>query len=137
MWGKLLEENIATFRCYDNISLAKCYVSPTPPSRTFAQERANKTVSSPADGRRKPTVCFCCRERLGTAKTLSAKKVVLRGNLSTNRAVSRRPAENERIPQDKQRFYLTMCVKKHSFRRAMHAIFCIKFICKYRIFIYN
>ena len=35
--GELLEENIATFRCYDNISLAKYYVSPTP-----LQELADK-----------------------------------------------------------------------------------------------
>ena len=35
MWGKLLEKNIATFRCYDNISQAKYYVFPTPLSRTF------------------------------------------------------------------------------------------------------
>jgi len=28
--GELFEENNATFRCYDNISRAKYYVSPTP-----------------------------------------------------------------------------------------------------------
>ena len=35
MWGKLLKKNIATFRCYGNISQAKYYVSPTPLSRNF------------------------------------------------------------------------------------------------------
>ena len=30
MWGNLLEKNIATFRCYGNISRAKYYVSPHP-----------------------------------------------------------------------------------------------------------
>ena len=38
MWGKLLKKNIATFRYYDNISQAKYYVSPTPLSRTLAQQ---------------------------------------------------------------------------------------------------
>ena len=30
LWGNFLQKNIATFRCYDNISQAKYYVSPTP-----------------------------------------------------------------------------------------------------------
>ena len=35
MWGKLLEKNIATFRCYGTVSPAKRVRSPTPLPKNF------------------------------------------------------------------------------------------------------
>jgi hypothetical protein len=41
-----LQKNIATFRCYGNISQAKYYVPPAPPSKTFKQKAKGKFVQT-------------------------------------------------------------------------------------------
>ena len=48
---------------------------PLTPSKLSHNKYRNQFVSFRTDGRRERTARFCCRERLGTSKTLSAKRV--------------------------------------------------------------
>ena len=63
--GELLEKNIATFRCYENISQAKYYVSPHP-FQKFSHKTAKETPKPHTDSRRELTARFGYRERLGS-----------------------------------------------------------------------
>ena len=46
-----------------------------PPQKLPDKKYSNSFFSLLIKGRRAPNAHFCCRERLGTSKTLSAKKV--------------------------------------------------------------
>ena len=77
--GELLQKNIATFRCYGNISRAKYYVPPHP-LKTFLTVFKNKFVTHRIDSRREHKVRFCCRKKSGATETLISRKVVGKQN---------------------------------------------------------
>ena len=67
----------------------------TPSQKLSHKNHPNRIVSTRIDSRREGEPRFCCRKRLGTAKTLSAKKVVCVGK--KDEIQKRRSPHSERL----------------------------------------
>ena len=93
LWGNFLQKNIATFRCYGNISQAKYFAPPHPFKNSLAWGLTKRADTTLTDSRREVKPRFGCRYFVGATETLQNKKVVLRWYLKNQKAIHRSIAE--------------------------------------------